>query len=174
MPPQLCGGPSDRKCLPTPKPGAVPRAGMRCPVGAGVHPGIPPCPGCAPPLGRENLHLTPTREINLITYQVIRGRGNVPVAHVSWFDAARFTNWLPNGGTFGQHAMSAWTPGQLRAVVLMTNRVPPLWHLLLRTQKLETLPEHYLGQARIRARSHRDSGGSHCRSSSPAAEDSRG
>lgn len=35
------------------------------------------------------------------TYSVISGRGNAPVAYVSWFDAARFTNWLHNGATAG-------------------------------------------------------------------------
>ena len=31
------------------------------------------------------------------TYSVASGRDNLPIAYVSWFDAARFVNWLHNG-----------------------------------------------------------------------------
>ena len=31
------------------------------------------------------------------TYSVAPGSGNKPITYVSWFDAARFTNWLHNG-----------------------------------------------------------------------------
>ena len=31
------------------------------------------------------------------SYSVIAGAGNNPITYVSWFDAARFTNWLGNG-----------------------------------------------------------------------------
>ena len=34
------------------------------------------------------------------TYSTI-GSGNRPITYVSWFDAARFTNWLHNGATVG-------------------------------------------------------------------------
>ncbi len=34
-------------------------------------------------------------------YSVASGRDNLPVAYVSWFDAARFTNWLQNGQQTG-------------------------------------------------------------------------
>jgi sulfatase modifying factor 1 len=34
------------------------------------------------------------------SYSVI-GSGNRPIAHVSWFDAARFANWVNNGATNG-------------------------------------------------------------------------
>lgn len=34
------------------------------------------------------------------SYQVI-GSGNRPIAYVSWFDAARFVNWVNNGATVG-------------------------------------------------------------------------
>ena len=34
-------------------------------------------------------------------YSVIPGSANKPVTHVSWFDAARYCNWLHNGATHG-------------------------------------------------------------------------
>jgi len=33
------------------------------------------------------------------SYSVVVGSGNRPISNVSWFDAARFTNWLHNGAT---------------------------------------------------------------------------
>jgi len=38
------------------------------------------------------------------TYSVAAGRDNLPVAYVSWFDAARFTNWMQNGQQTGAGA----------------------------------------------------------------------
>lgn len=35
------------------------------------------------------------------TYSVASGSGNKPVTFVSWFDAARFTNWMHNGQPVG-------------------------------------------------------------------------
>lgn len=35
------------------------------------------------------------------TYSVASGSGNKPITFVSWFDAARFTNWLHNGQLTG-------------------------------------------------------------------------
>jgi formylglycine-generating enzyme required for sulfatase activity len=35
------------------------------------------------------------------TYSTISGRENMPVNHVSWYDALRFTNWLHNGQPTG-------------------------------------------------------------------------
>ena len=35
------------------------------------------------------------------TYSVAPGSGNKPITYVSWFDAARFTNWLHNGQLTG-------------------------------------------------------------------------
>ena len=35
------------------------------------------------------------------SYSVIAGTANNPITHVSWFDAARFTNWLGNGQLTG-------------------------------------------------------------------------
>jgi sulfatase modifying factor 1 len=33
------------------------------------------------------------------SYSVIAGRERVPIAYISWFDAARFANWMHNGAT---------------------------------------------------------------------------
>jgi formylglycine-generating enzyme required for sulfatase activity len=35
------------------------------------------------------------------TYSVVAGSGNKPITYVSWFDAARFTNWMHNGQITG-------------------------------------------------------------------------
>lgn len=35
------------------------------------------------------------------SYSAIYGTGNRPITYVSWFDAARFANWLQNGATAG-------------------------------------------------------------------------
>jgi len=46
-----------------------------------------------------------------------------------------------NGGTFGQHAVVAWTLDRYAAVVLLTNRAPPSWHHLWPGRSLESLPQ---------------------------------
>ena len=38
------------------------------------------------------------------TYSVAAGSGNKPIAYVSWFDAARFCNWMQNGQQTGTGA----------------------------------------------------------------------
>ncbi|OHE77912.1 MAG: hypothetical protein A3F67_09130 [Verrucomicrobia bacterium RIFCSPHIGHO2_12_FULL_41_10] len=37
-------------------------------------------------------------------YQVLRGRENDPITYVSWYDQARFCNWLQNGNQQGEGA----------------------------------------------------------------------
>lgn len=49
-----------------------------------------------------------------------------------------------SGGTFGQHSMIACVPARRAAVVLLSNRAPPLWHHLLPSRRLEDLPEPLL------------------------------
>jgi hypothetical protein len=44
-----------------------------------------------------------------IKYEVIAGRGNHPVNYVSFFDAARFANWLNNGQADGDTESGAYT-----------------------------------------------------------------
>jgi formylglycine-generating enzyme len=42
-------------------------------------------------------------------YAVISGSGNRPITYVSWFDAARFSNWLHNGQGNGDTETGAYT-----------------------------------------------------------------
>lgn len=48
------------------------------------------------------------------------------------------------GGTFGQHAMAAWSLEQSAAVVVLTDRMPPWWHHLLPSRQLELVPERLI------------------------------
>lgn len=48
------------------------------------------------------------------------------------------------GGTFGQHSMAAWSPGQHSAVVVLTDRMPPWWHHLLPARQIEMLPQRLI------------------------------
>jgi formylglycine-generating enzyme required for sulfatase activity len=43
------------------------------------------------------------------TYDVIPGRGDMPVNYVSWYDAIRFANWLHNGQADGDTDTGAYT-----------------------------------------------------------------
>ena len=53
------------------------------------------------------------------TYSVTSGLENRPVVYVSWFDAARFTNWLGNGQGSGDTETGAYTliSGQTSGIV---------------------------------------------------------
>jgi formylglycine-generating enzyme len=46
-------------------------------------------------------------------YAVISGRGQLPVFHVSWYDAIRFANWINNGQGTGSTETGAYTLGEL-------------------------------------------------------------
>jgi sulfatase modifying factor 1 len=43
------------------------------------------------------------------TYSVIGSTGNKPITYVSWFDAARFANWMHNGQGMGSTETGAYT-----------------------------------------------------------------
>jgi sulfatase modifying factor 1 len=43
------------------------------------------------------------------SYSVIGSRGNQPITYVSWFDAARFANWMQNGQGLGSTETGAYT-----------------------------------------------------------------
>lgn len=43
------------------------------------------------------------------TYSVIGSSGNKPITYVSWFDAARFSNWMQNGQGSGDTETGAYT-----------------------------------------------------------------
>jgi formylglycine-generating enzyme required for sulfatase activity len=54
-------------------------------------------------------------------YTQVSGSGNRPISYVSWFDAARFSNWLHNGATnggdteFGAYTLNGATSGVISA-----------------------------------------------------------
>jgi formylglycine-generating enzyme required for sulfatase activity len=63
------------------------------------------------------------------TYSITEGYENEPVAFVSWFDAARFSNWLANGqGTgsteTGSYTLNGATSGIIYANESATIRIP--------------------------------------------------
>ena len=47
-----------------------------------------------------------------------------------------------SGGTFGQHALVGWNLEDKRAVVILTNARPPLWHDFVGSRSLEKLAEN--------------------------------
>jgi len=57
------------------------------------------------------------------TYSVIGSSGNKPITYVSWFDAARFANWMHNGQGSGGTETGAYTlvSGQTNGVVPARN-----------------------------------------------------
>jgi formylglycine-generating enzyme required for sulfatase activity len=53
--------------------------------------------------------ITRTGSSGSYTYSVNAGRANNPVTYVSWYDAARFSNWLHNGQGSGSTETGAYT-----------------------------------------------------------------
>ena len=49
-----------------------------------------------------------------------------------------------NGGTFGQHSITAWSVELSAAVVVLTDRMPPWWHHLLSGRQLEKIPQRLI------------------------------
>ncbi len=49
-----------------------------------------------------------------------------------------------SGSTFGQHSMVAWSMDQSAAVVVLTDRMPPLWHHLMPGRQLEEVPQRLI------------------------------
>jgi sulfatase modifying factor 1 len=61
------------------------------------------------------------------SYSVI-GTGNRPITYVSWFDAARFANWMNNGGTNGASTETgAYTLNGATSGVGFTKNVGATW-----------------------------------------------
>jgi len=66
-------------------------------------------------------------EVGSYTYSVI-GDGRCPVFLVSWFDAARFCNWLHNGGTNGASTETgAYTLNGASSGIVMKNADARWW-----------------------------------------------
>jgi formylglycine-generating enzyme required for sulfatase activity len=62
------------------------------------------------------------------SYSVI-GSGDRPITHVSWFDAARFTNWIHNGQGSGDTETGAYTlvAGQTIGIAPAKNLGATVW-----------------------------------------------
>jgi formylglycine-generating enzyme len=61
------------------------------------------------------------------TYSVLTGAGNRPIAYVSWFDAARFCNWLHNGQGSGSTETGAYTLAGAMSGVILKNGGAAAW-----------------------------------------------
>ena len=61
------------------------------------------------------------------TYSVLSGAGNRPITYVSWFDAARFTNWLHNGQGNGSTETGAYTLGGATSGIFTKNVNATVW-----------------------------------------------
>jgi formylglycine-generating enzyme len=60
-------------------------------------------------------------------YFVVQGSGNHPIANVTWFDAARFTNWLNNGQGSGSTETGAYTLNGAMTGVFSKNVGATVW-----------------------------------------------
>ena len=58
--------------------------------------------------------ITQTGTSGSFSYSVASGSGNKPVTFVSWFDAARFANWIHNGQPTGLQNASTTEDGAYR------------------------------------------------------------
>ena len=61
------------------------------------------------------------------SYTVASGRESLPVAYVSWFDAARFTNWLHNGQGTGSTETGAYTLNGATSGIFTKNVGATVW-----------------------------------------------
>jgi formylglycine-generating enzyme required for sulfatase activity len=60
------------------------------------------------------------------TYSVLNG-GNRPIAYVSWFDAARYCNWLQNGQGSGSTETGAYTLAGAMSGIITKNVGATVW-----------------------------------------------
>lgn len=65
--------------------------------------------------------ITQTGSTGSYTYSVTSGFVNKPVVYVSWFDSARFTNWLGNGQGSGDMETGAYTLSGATTGIIMAN-----------------------------------------------------
>ena len=61
------------------------------------------------------------------SYSVVAGSGNRPISYVSWFDAARFTNWLGNGQGSGSTETGAYTLSGATSGIFTKNVGATVW-----------------------------------------------
>ena len=60
-------------------------------------------------------------------YSVVAGSGNRPISYVSWFAAARFTNWLGNGQGSGSTETAAYTLSGATSRIFTKNVGATVW-----------------------------------------------
>jgi formylglycine-generating enzyme required for sulfatase activity len=60
-------------------------------------------------------------------YSVKTNMGNKPVNYISWFDAARFTNWLHNGQGSGSTETGAYTLNNATSGIITKNAGATVW-----------------------------------------------
>lgn len=65
--------------------------------------------------------ITQTGSSGSFSYSVTSGFENKPVVHVSWFDAARFANWMMNGQGGGDMETGAYTLNGATSGIIMAN-----------------------------------------------------
>lgn len=66
------------------------------------------------------------------TYSVAAGSGNKPITYVSWFNAARFTNWMHNGQPVGAQGVTttedgAYTLNGATSGIITKNATATVW-----------------------------------------------
>ncbi|MCX6876389.1 MAG: SUMF1/EgtB/PvdO family nonheme iron enzyme [Verrucomicrobia bacterium] len=61
------------------------------------------------------------------SYSVIGSTANKPITYVSWFDAARFCNWLHNGQGSGSTETGAYTLNGAISGIYMKNQNAAVW-----------------------------------------------
>ena len=61
------------------------------------------------------------------SYSVVAGSGNRPISNVSWFAAARFTNWLGNGQGSGSTETGAYTLSGATSGIFTKNVGATVW-----------------------------------------------
>ncbi|MCX6875753.1 MAG: SUMF1/EgtB/PvdO family nonheme iron enzyme [Verrucomicrobia bacterium] len=60
-------------------------------------------------------------------YAVVAGSANKPISYVSWFDAARFANWMQNGQGNGSTETGAYTLNGASSGVILKNAAALVW-----------------------------------------------
>ncbi len=65
--------------------------------------------------------ITQTGSSGSFSYNVSSGYANKPVVYVSWFDAARFSNWLGNGQGSGNMETGAYTLNNATSGIVTVN-----------------------------------------------------
>ena len=63
----------------------------------------------------------------LYSYSVVGDSGNKPITYVSWFDAARFCNWLHNGQGGGSTETGAYTLDNAMTGIFTVNPGAKIW-----------------------------------------------